>query len=210
MKSKPVILILLAFFFSHQLLAHALWIETKPTGTKGKSQEVKIYFGEFADKGISLTEKWFSDLKDFSLVLITPDKKEIKLSPIAKTDYYSAQFTPAIDGVYTLVMHHIAKDVYGIMKLDYNSSATVVVGNQFEGNDAYINNNIISLFSVSAFSAKKSSDLKLLALYDKKPSARQEVKVFAPMDGQKNYILLKKVKPALPRCGGKIYGRICL
>ena len=181
MRTKFIcLLIMLMAAGSQQLFAHALWIETNPTGKKEKAQEVKIYFGEFADKDISLTEKWFSDLKDFSLVVITPGKQRIKLTATAKTEYYSAMFTPTEDGVYTLVMHHIVKEVYHNMKLDYNSSATVVVGNQFEGNDAFVNPNIVSLFSVSAFSVKENREMKMLALLGNKIAAEQEVKVFAP------------------------------
>jgi hypothetical protein len=165
---------------SQQLLAHALWIETNPKGKRDKAQEVKIYFGEFAGKDISLTEKWFSDLNDFSLVVITPNKQQIKLTATAKKEYYTALFTPTNDGVYTIVMQHTVKDVYHNMKLDYNSSATVVVGNQFEGNDAFINPNIVSLFSVSAFYAKENKEMKLLALLNSKVAAGQEIKVVAP------------------------------
>ena len=83
MKSKTFKLITFAFlmlFAAPQLFAHALWIETKATGTKGKAQEISIYFGEFSDNDITKADKWFSDLKDFSLVVISPSKKETKLT----------------------------------------------------------------------------------------------------------------------------------
>jgi len=175
-----IIAIGLLMFCSTHLLAHALWIETNPAGVKGKPQEVKIYFGEYSDNDITLASKWFSDLKDFSLVVIGPDKKETRLSATAKENCYSAEFTPAEQGVYTVVMHHIVKDTYGTMKLDYNSSATVVVGNQLNGNEAGINSNIISLFADSAFAAKTNKTVNIKALYDGKPAAGQEMKVFAP------------------------------
>ena len=179
MKLKLLVLALLSFCSTH-LFAHAMWIETNPAGIKGKPQEVKIFFGEYADKDITPSAKWFSDIKDFSLVVIGPDRKEIKLSATAKEKFYSATLTPAEDGVYTLVMHHIVKDTYGSMKLDYNSSATVTVGNQLNGNDANANNNVISLFNEAATTAKQNTLVKIKAVYDGKPAAKHEMKVFAP------------------------------
>lgn len=77
---KKIIFFLFMLVASPQLFAHALWIETKATGTKGKAQEISIYFGEFSDNDITKADKWFSDLKDFSLVVISPSKKETKLT----------------------------------------------------------------------------------------------------------------------------------
>ncbi len=179
MKIK-ISLAILSVFFSSSLWAHALWIETNHTGTKGKKQEVRIYFGEFADKDISPAAKWFSDLKDFSLIVIGPDKSETKLSSKAATDFYVAEFTPTQNGVYTVVMHHTAKDVYYNMKLDYNSSATVVVGGQLGGNDLAFNSNNISLFADSVFAVKQNRSLKLKAVQQAKPATEKELKVFAP------------------------------
>ena len=147
---------------------------------KGKPQEVKIFFGEYADNGITAAAKWFSDLKDFSLALIGLDRKEIRLSATAKDNYYTAQFIPPANGVYTLVMHHIVKDVYGTMKLDYNSSATVAVGNQPEGNEAAVNNNVISLFNEAAAAAKQNT------------AAKQQIKSLHPMAGARNCTATKK------------------
>ena len=83
--------IMLILCFSQQVYAHALWIETNPAGIKGKPQEVKIYFGEYSNNDITLAAKWFSDLKDFSLLVIGPDKKETRLSATPRGNYYSAQ-----------------------------------------------------------------------------------------------------------------------
>lgn len=180
MRFKKAILPFLLLISSHAVFAHALWIETNPTGTKDKTHEIKIFFGEFADKDISAADKWFSDLKDFGLLVITPDGKEIKLSSIKKADHYLAQFTPNKDGIYTLVMHHTAKDTYGTMKLDYNSSATVVVGNQFNGKDVMFDKNAINLVSGEAHTASTNKTLLVKSIYDGKPAVEKEIKVFAP------------------------------
>ncbi|MEM0575844.1 DUF4198 domain-containing protein [Flavobacterium polysaccharolyticum] len=175
----------LTLLFSASTFAHALWIETKATGTKGKSQTINVYFGEFADNDITKTAKWFSDIKEFSLILISPSKKEINLTAKALEDKYQALFTPDEEGVYTIAMHHTVKDVYGTMKLDYNSSATVVVSNDSKGNDATVNPNIISLFSKEIKNAKKDTKITVNALYEGKIAKEQKVKVIAPNGWEK-------------------------
>lgn len=182
---KKLTLLLLMLIATPSLFAHALWIETKAIGTKGKAQEISIYFGEFADNDITKADKWFSDLKDFTLVLVSPSKKETKLTSKALDNKYQAFFTPDEDGVYTIVMHHKVKDVYGTMVLDYNSSATVVVGNKTSGNYATANNNIIGLFSENADIAKKNANINVFALYEGASAKKQKVKVIAPNGWEK-------------------------
>ena len=177
--------LLLMLITAPSLFAHALWIETKATGTKGKAQEISVYFGEFADNDITKADKWFSDLKDFSLVLVSPSKKETKLTSKALENRYQAFFTPDEEGVYTILMHHKVKDVYGTMVLDYNSSATVVVGNKAAGNYATANNNVIGLFSENADIAKKNVKINAFALYEGASAKKQKVKVIAPNGWEK-------------------------
>lgn len=182
---KTITFALLMLISTPQLFAHALWIETKATGTKGKAQEISVYFGEFSDKDITASDKWFSDLKDFSLVVISPSKKEIKLTATALQNKYQAFFTPDEEGVYTIAMHHKVKDVYGSMVLDYNSSATVTVGNTVKGNEALINSNIISLFSKDVATAKKNIKININAFYEGQIAKEQKLKVIAPNGWEK-------------------------
>ncbi|KQO33162.1 hypothetical protein ASF10_18990 [Flavobacterium sp. Leaf82] len=182
---KSLAFLLLMLVASPQLFAHALWIETKATGTKGKAQEISVFFGEFSDNDITPAAKWFSDLKDFTLVVISPSKKEIKLTATALENKYQAFFTPDEDGVYTIAMHHKVKDVYGTMVLDYNSSATVTVGNAAKGNEAAANTNIISLFSKDATTAKQKAKVNVNALYEAKVAKEQKMKVIAPNGWEK-------------------------
>lgn len=182
---KKLAFLLLMLVTAPSLFAHALWIETKATGTKGKAQEISVYFGEFADNDITKADKWFSDLKDFTLVLVSPSKKETKLTSKALENKYQAFFTPDEDGVYTIVMHHKVKDVYGTMVLDYNSSATVVVGNKTAGNYATANNNVIGVFSENADIAKKNVKINVFALYQGVSAKEQKVKVIAPNGWEK-------------------------
>ncbi|WP_369615381.1 hypothetical protein [Flavobacterium sp. CFS9] len=188
MKSKTlqsITFLLLMLIASPALFAHALWIETKAVGTKGKAQEISVFFGEFSDNDITASAKWFSDLKDFSLIVISPSKKETKLTATALENKYQAFFTPDEDGVYTVVMHHTVKDVYGTMKLDYNSSATVTVGNASKGNDAAANTNIISVFAKEVTAAKQKTVLNINALYEGVAAKKQKIKVIAPNGWEK-------------------------
>ncbi|OIV41340.1 DUF4198 domain-containing protein [Flavobacterium johnsoniae] len=188
MKSKTFKLITFAFlmlFAAPQLFAHALWIETKATGTKGKAQEISVYFGEFSDNDITKADKWFSDLKDFTLIVISPSKKETKLTSKALDNKYQAFFTPTEDGVYTIVMQHTVKDVYGTMKLDYNSSANVVVGSKAEGNTIASNTNKIAVFSENADTAKKDAKITGVASYDGAIAKEAKIKVIAPNGWEK-------------------------
>lgn len=182
---KKITFFLFMLVASPQLFAHALWIETKATGTKGKAQEISVYFGEFSDNDITKADKWFSDLKDFSLVVISPSKKETKLSAKALENKYQAFFTPDEDGVYTIVMHHKVKDVYGTMVLDYNSSANVTVGNAAKGNEAVANTNVIGLFSKDIITAKQNTKINVNALYEGKIAKEQKMKVIAPNGWEK-------------------------
>ncbi|PXY42349.1 hypothetical protein DMB65_03725 [Flavobacterium cheongpyeongense] len=182
---KKIAFAVLMLVTTPALFAHALWIETKARGTKGKTQEISVYFGEFADNDITKSEKWFSDLKDFTLVLVSPSKKETKLTSKALENKYQAFFTPDEDGVYTIVMHHTVKDVYGMMKLDYNSSATVVIGNKAAGNYATANTNVIALFSENTDAAKKNVKINVFAIYEGDVAKKQKVKVIAPNGWEK-------------------------
>ncbi|MNY25874.1 Nickel uptake substrate-specific transmembrane region [compost metagenome] len=82
-------------------------------------------------------------------------------------------------------MHHTVGDVYGTMKLDYNSSATVVVGNKSAGNVAAANNNKISVFSENADIAKKNTVINVSALYEGAIAKSQKIKVIAPNGWEK-------------------------
>ncbi|WP_140485235.1 hypothetical protein [Flavobacterium sp. GSA192] len=187
MKSNlfKTVLVTLLLISAPAVFAHALWIETKTTGTKGKPQEISVYFGEFSENDITKADKWFSDLKDFTLTVISPSKKEIKLQSTALENKYQAFFTPDEDGVYTVVMQHTVKDVYGTMVLDYNSSANIVVGNKLNGNSGTNNTNKIGVFSENTTSLAKNTKITAVALYNNAIAKQQKVKVIAPNGWEK-------------------------
>lgn len=163
-----------------QAFAHALWIETSPSGKKGQAQEVRIFFGEYADKDISPLDKWFSDTKAYTLTLITPGKKTVKLSSVPGSDHYKAFFTPTEDGVYTVVLQHTVKDVYHGSRLDYHSSAVVQVGTSSGGDAATTNPNRISVYTKAKGSYRANESIALQVLLNQAAAGSKEVEVFAP------------------------------
>ncbi|MBZ4191884.1 DUF4198 domain-containing protein [Niabella beijingensis] len=177
---RKLLTLLLIMLVSQVVLAHAIWVETRPTGNKDQAHEIKVYFGEYGDNDITPAEKWFSDLKAFSLEVIAPDGTAEKLSATAAEDHYRSSFTPRQEGVYTVVLHHPVKDFYHGMQLKYNSGATVKIGNSDTGNQAAVNKNQLSIFTDNASAAVKNQPVKTRVLFDGKPAAQKEVQVFAP------------------------------
>lgn len=116
--------------------AHYMWLETEPSGVKGKPQQVKIFYGEYSYNYYEKTADGFKDVSNFELWLISPDNKKSKLSYTPSEEYYLAEFTPDADGLYYLVMTSENIDVVdwrewdlGILKLGFYASTSVVVGN---------------------------------------------------------------------------------
>lgn len=164
-----------------QVSAHALWIETSPTGKKGQPQEVRVFWGEFGDKDISPLDKWFSDTKAYKLSVITPDKKVIPLTSAPGTDHYKAFFTPETDGVYTVVMQHSVKDLYHGSRLDYHASAAVLVGNVPAATaGAALNANPLKVETAARSQYKVNEDIRLGVVMDQAPAKSSEVEVIAP------------------------------
>ncbi|MGE7774002.1 DUF4198 domain-containing protein [Chitinophaga sp. NPDC101104] len=158
---------------------HALWIETSPVGKKGQAQEVRVFWGEFADKDISPLDKWFSDTKSYSLSVVLPDGKVVPLQSAPGKDHYKAFFTPEKDGVYTVVMKHIVKDLYHGSRLDYHSSAVVRVG-AAATIDPAANQNVLSVHTAPDASLKVGQSIDFYTLKNLKPAGGQEVEIFAP------------------------------
>jgi len=167
-------------FFASNLFAHALWIETKGTGKIGQAQEVKLFYGEYAQNERDITAKWYSDVKDLTLWLVGPDQQKIKLSTVLGDNVASASFTPEKDGQYTLVVSHPAKDLAGTTKYHFLTSTTVQVGKPA----AVINpegiTNELKVFPSSGTAYKVNKAVKLKALHNGTAKAEATVSVFSP------------------------------
>lgn len=125
---KSLLFFAAALFCSQAIFAHALWIETSSTGQKGKAHEVRVYYGEYSEGKPDKVADWYSDMKEFSLWLVTADNQRIQLPVNAAEDHFTARFTPEKEGLYYLQISHEAKDLGRTTKYQFNTSAAVRVG----------------------------------------------------------------------------------
>ncbi|WP_316825707.1 DUF4198 domain-containing protein [Pedobacter miscanthi] len=128
MKTKISLLVFFLAFSISNVFAHALWIETSATGKKGQPQEVKVFFGEYESSEPDTAAKWFSNLKDFKLVLTAPNGTTKTLTASPDVLFYKASFTPDQDGTYKLSIVHEVAAVYEKAKIEYYAFADVAVG----------------------------------------------------------------------------------
>ncbi|WP_113661016.1 DUF4198 domain-containing protein [Pedobacter nanyangensis] len=125
---KKILTLFLFVAMAATSYGHALWIETNTNGQKGVAQKVKVFFGEYGTKEIDSAAKWYSNLKEFKLVLTSPNGSKQALKTKAGVFHYEADFTPTQDGQYTLSIVHQVKDLYENAKIDYYALANVFVG----------------------------------------------------------------------------------
>jgi len=164
--------------------AHALWIETSGEGTIGKTQEIKIYYGEYAAHEFEATDKWYSDVNTFTLWLIAPDgsKKQLACKPTDKA--YVASFTPGTEGAYTLTIGHSARDVDGTTVYQFNASAVVTVKGSTVGKANALAINELYLQPEKDASGKVGV---VKAFYKGKPAAKITITVSGPSGWSKNF-----------------------
>ncbi len=134
MKSKIALLLMLITCSVSGVFAHALWIETASAGKKGQPQEVRVFFGEYESREPDSAKKWFSNLKEFKLVLTAPNGSSKVLTATPDVLFFKTSFTPDQDGVYQLSIVHEVKDIYEKAKIEYYAFADVNVGNATSNN----------------------------------------------------------------------------
>lgn len=178
MKKISVLMILLTMSIS-SVFAHALWIETASTGKKGQPQEVKVFFGEYEGKAPDSAKKWFSNLKEFSLLLTAPDgtTKVLKASPA--TFYYKTSFTPSQDGSYKLSIVHEVKDIYEKAKIEYYAFANVAVGTAPPINSKFPANALFT-FNPEQAVIQSGKAITHSVVYNKAPFAAKKIAIIDP------------------------------
>ena len=139
---RPILLFAIFLFICQSSFAHALWIEVNAQAQKGQNQEVKIFYGEFATGEIEPVEKWYSDVKTFSLWLTGPNQKPEQITVTQKDDHFVAAFTPKSDGIYYLTVVHEAAEIAGNTKYEFSSVAAVKVGKQAEADHQRVKNTL--------------------------------------------------------------------
>ncbi|RAV30076.1 DUF4198 domain-containing protein [Sinomicrobium soli] len=179
---KKTILALIAILGLQQANAHFLWLETKPEGTPGTSHEVKVFFGEYAYGQREDVDGHFSFAADFVLHLVAPDGSTTELEKKAADNHYTASFVPGTAGIYRVVLTNDKVDVVdyteydlGIFKTEYASVASVHVGKQAENVPG-----AASLSKLEIIPEKEEGEIVLRLMYDGKPLAENELKVFLP------------------------------
>lgn len=179
---KKLILLTIAVLALQQANAHFLWLETGAKGTLNQSHEVRVYFGEYTLGEREKTDGHFTYAEEFTLHLIGPDGEKTKLDSKAASDHYTASFVPKASGVYRVVLTNNNVEVVdyteydlGIFKTEYTSVATVHVGSETGGDKK-----ASSLSKLEVVPVEEGEEVTLQVLYDGKPLAENELKVFLP------------------------------
>lgn len=183
MKTKISLLLLLIAFSASSVFAHALWIETSSSGKKGQAQEVKVFFGEYESKEPDTAKKWFSNLKDFKLVLIAPNGTTKVLTTSPDVLFFKTTFTPDQDGTYKLAIVHEVAAIYEHAKIEYYAFADVAVGNAPKINTSFPENALLTIRADK--NVLKAGDIAShQVVYNKVPFAKQKLTIVNP-DGKK-------------------------
>lgn len=119
--------------------ADSIWIEADGTGTVGKPQQLKVFFGSYQLARIEkVTDSNFQAVQDFTLWVVSPSGKSTFLKVSPADTYYKASFTPEENGVYVVMVENKQRKVedwrntsskIGITKQNYYARTTIQVGN---------------------------------------------------------------------------------
>src|SRR5690606_21269426 len=153
---KKLITLALFLITANSVFAHYLWIETNPKGELNKEQEIRVYYGEYTYGVVEkVNGEAFPKVKDFTLWVIDPSGHKIELQTEASESYYTAKFTPSVNGTYTVLLNNDKIDVidytkydFGIFKTHYHSVAKIQVGDPVKETIAS-NENGITLKDIS-------------------------------------------------------------
>ncbi|WP_343555811.1 DUF4198 domain-containing protein [Sphingobacterium sp.] len=172
---------------SHTGHAHALWIESSSYGTLNQTHEVKVYYGEFATNERDQVDKWYSDVKDFSLMLHAPGKEPVKLQLTNKGDHFSGSFQPTSAGTYFLSIVKAPKDLGGKTKYEFSSLVPVLVGKP-AALDYNSVKNPLQIELLSAANAKKGQPVKAKITSFGKIVPQAKVSVFSATGWGKEFV----------------------
>lgn len=183
--TKNILLALLFLATSTKTFAHFLWLETNPTGKVNQKQEVKIFYGEYADGSKEkVGGEAFEKMKNFTLWAVSPSGEKTELKVEASDLYYKTSFTPKMNGTYTLILDNNKIDVmdysqynFGIFKTHYHALTKVEIGTKPNDTKA-LNPEGISIVDLSKKVATLKGEVSLQVLYKGEPMAKKEVDVF--------------------------------
>ncbi|WP_185213730.1 DUF4198 domain-containing protein [Sphingobacterium mizutaii] len=175
MNTKTLLTILISLVSLQFASAHALWIETQSNGKLNQKHTVKVFYGEYAEGMVDPVDKWYSDVKDFDLVLIAPDGNKKILEKTAATDHFEASFLPTENGSYILSVVKPAKEAYETMKFEFSSTAFVQVGS---GSNS--SNSLPFHVESTVLNPKLGSNLEIQVLENGQAEKEREVTIMGP------------------------------
>lgn len=178
-------LLLFTAFNIGNTFAHALWIETSAIGKVNQKQLVSIYYGEYAENEKDSVSHWFSDVKEAKLWLVSPDNKKTLLTTTAESIRLVADFTPTVNGTYTLLVDHPVKDIPRTTLYQFVSSATVIVGNVVTPTTINPNTNSLSLNATATYKVNKATTVD--AFFNNKKSSDITFSVVSPTGWSKTF-----------------------
>lgn len=108
--------------------AHALWIHTSSKSEIGSQHPYKVYYADYHEDAIEPVAKWYSDVREFELWLISPSGKKTKLEPTATQTYFEGSFTPEEEGEYRMQISHTADPGQSKTAYQFNAYAQIWVG----------------------------------------------------------------------------------
>lgn len=180
-------LILLLGSASLQLSAHALWIETHPSGKPGKKQFVNVFYGEPTAGAPDRVADWWSDVSNFTLWLIKPDGSREQLVVSPGDDRFSASFTPSLEGLYTLAISHNVSEIAGGVQYQFNATAMVRVGKATASSDYAAAGAELYVFADPASQLRKGRPLEVSCHGSRGPAEAAYVTAYAPTGWAKSF-----------------------
>lgn len=166
---------LFAICMCYILQAHTIWIETNTFAKTNQKHEIKIFFGELDSP--TPTAKWFSDIKDLEIKIISPSGNEFSIKEKVQNEkYYSSFFTPTEYGTYIINVKHLVKDTFKKMKITYQTVAFVKT-NQNEQEVKLGSNPFAYEVSNTKFNLNKEKSIRLF--FEGEAKSKQKLKIVA-------------------------------
>ena len=178
MKKLIVLFFVLAAYVGAGLEAnaHAIWIQSNPKASKNKAHEVNVFYGEYPEGTPDSVGKWYSDLKDLEVWVISPSQKKTKLELKDVSTHLTSSFIPDEDGVYYVSTVHATKDLGGTTKYEFSSAVPVAAGSAAAGSAPA--SPLIIVSEAKAYRANQAIDLWVKK--DGEALAKGEVSVMSP------------------------------
>lgn len=178
MKKLTVLFLVLAAYVAAGLEAnaHAIWIQSNPKASKNKAHEVNVFYGEYPEGKPDSVGKWYSDLKDIEVWVISPSQKKTKLELKDVSTHLTSSFVPDEDGVYYISTVHSTKDLGGTTKYEFSSLVPVAAGSAAAGSAPASPLAIIS--EAKPYKASQPVELQIRA--EGQPLKKGEVSVMSP------------------------------